>query len=130
VKTIIASGIIMICCVMIHACATSVERGDSKKNGDEPRKLLPGTWKITSVHCNSKGSNCENYNGTKIFRFDKGGELFVNNVNRGSYRLSGSSCILDAGSTQYNVTIIHIDTARLITGENGRTTTEIFTRIQ
>ncbi len=134
-KTIIVAGIILTSCVLIGGCATPGKKSDSgKKSGaissGETRKLLEGTWKITSVRCDSKGNNCETYQASRFLTYNKSGELFVNDVKCGSYRVSGNICIIDTGSKQYTVKIIYISNASLITGENHRTTTEKFIRVQ
>ncbi len=134
-KKITASILIMTCCVIISGCVMSREKGGNENNSgasssDETRKLITGTWKITSFRCDNKGNNCQKYPGTQIFQYGKNGELIINNVKRGSYRVTGRTCILDTGTSQYTVNIISIDSSRLLTGENHRTTTEIFIRMK
>ncbi len=134
-KATIVFTIIMTFCVMMSGCALQQQKDESNTYSDsifdnDAQNLIAGTWKITSEHCNSKGTNCENYKGSRIFKYGKSGELLVNNVKRGSYRISGNTCIITAGTEQYTVNIIQIDSARLITGESDRTTTEIFIRIK
>ncbi len=124
----------MICCLMMSGCSLFQEKGESNSGSDaisggNPRELIVGTWKIASVHCDSKGANCEEYKATRFFTYGTKGELFVNDVKRGTYRVSGSSCLIDTGTTRYTVNIIYIDSAKLITGEGHRTTTEIFRRM-
>lgn len=134
-KAIIASAIIMTCSIVITGCAMFTEKDKSGTNSDaisggDTRKLLVGTWKITSVRCDGKGNNCETYQATRFLTYDKSGELFVNDVKRGSYRVSGNICTIDTGRKQYNVKIIYISNASLITGESHRATTEKFLRVQ
>ncbi|HOT44415.1 MAG TPA: hypothetical protein PLM53_08125 [Spirochaetota bacterium] len=133
-KKIIVPAIIMTCSVLMAGCAFFQEKGGSDSgseaiSGGDPRELIVGTWKIASVHCNDRGENCEEYKATRFFTYAKDGQLFVNDVKRGTYRVSGNTCLLDTGTTRYTVNIIHVDSTKLITGESHRTTTEIFRRI-
>jgi len=124
----------MTCSVLMTGCVLFQEKGGSNSgseaiSGGDPRELIVGTWKIASVHCDGRGENCEEYKATRFFTYGRSGELYVNDVKRGTYRMSGRSCILDTGTARYTVNIIHIDSTKLITGESHRTTTEIFRRV-
>ncbi|MBN2159236.1 MAG: hypothetical protein JW807_07560 [Spirochaetes bacterium] len=116
----------------LFACALSQEENAalSGRDGAVKHATIVGAWKLSSVHCDADGNNCEWYTGTLIFRYAKNGELIVNDVKRGTYRMLNGACLLDTGEKTYTVNIIHIDSSRLITGENHRNSTEIYKRIE
>ncbi|OHD64661.1 MAG: hypothetical protein A2176_10155 [Spirochaetes bacterium RBG_13_51_14] len=119
----------------MFACSTFQEKDFSNTDSDtrtvgSTRKLIVGTWKIVAIRCDSQGSNCERYKRDIVFQFSRNGDLVANGTKRGTYRLEGSTCILDTDRKQYTVSIILIDSSRMITGEQNRKSTEIFNKIQ
>jgi len=119
---------------MMAACAQFREKSGSNSEAvtidSEKQKLIIGTWKITAVHCDSQGNNCDWYAGKRIFRFMQNGDLFVNDTKQATYRVEGAICTLDTGKKLYNVNIISLDSKRMITGENNRKTTEIYNKMK
>jgi pyruvate/2-oxoglutarate dehydrogenase complex dihydrolipoamide dehydrogenase (E3) component len=132
-KALLLSAI-MFACVMMAACSQLQEKSGSNSStviiDSEKQKLIIGTWKITAVHCDSQGNNCDWYTGKRIFRFMQNGDVFVNDTKQATYRMEGATCIIDTGKKRYNVNIISLDTNKLITGENNRKTTEIYNKIK
>jgi hypothetical protein len=127
--TMLAAGI------MLTACSLFQEKIEKKPDSEpivssEVERLLPGTWKIMAVKCDSTGSNCEQYAPSRVFEFSANGELTVNGMKRGIFRLENRNCILDTGSKQYTVTIVQIGAYRMVTGEPYRNTTEVLNRIK
>lgn len=120
---------------LITSCAATQNNNgggtipDRSESGDYPERIL-GRWKIVAVHCDSQGGNCEWYNGQRVFHFSRNGDLAVNDVRRGTYRLEGPVCILDTGNKRYRVNIIRLDPNKLITGESHRATTEIYNKLK
>lgn len=121
--------------VLLAACSLFQEKSDQaadKKTDSlsETARLLPGTWKIVSVNCDTTGSNCRQFAASRIFGFSDNGELTVNGRKRGTYRLEDNNCILETGNKQYSVTIVQIGASRMVTGEPHRDTTEVLNRIK
>lgn len=112
------------------SCAQSQDTGGDRADtaGGTARawkQMITGSWKLTAVDCQGPGSDCRRYEGSRILSFTRSGDLFVDGGKRGTYRVEGNLCILDAGSRSYEVMIIDIDPTRMITGEAFRKTTEI-----
>lgn len=127
--TILSAGI------MLASCSLFQEKIEKKPDTEpiespEVKQLLPGTWKIMAVKCDSTGSNCEQYTASRVFEFSANGELTVNGMKRGTFRLENRNCILNTGTRQYTVTIIQIGSYRMVTGEPYRNTTEVLNRIK
>jgi pyruvate/2-oxoglutarate dehydrogenase complex dihydrolipoamide dehydrogenase (E3) component len=133
-RKILLLSAIMASSVMTATCAQLQEKsGRDSGTGifdSEKQKLIVGTWKITAVHCDSRGNNCEWYTGKRVFRFMQNGDLFVNDAKLATYRMKGTTCIIDTGKKRYNVNIISLDSKRLITGEDNRTSTEIYNKVK
>jgi hypothetical protein len=134
-KIKLLSNIISAACAVMFACSPFQEKDSSTANSDarivgSARKLILGSWKISAVRCDNQGSKCEWYKRNVVFQFLKNGDLLVNGAKRGTYRLEGSTCMLDTERKQYTVTIIQIDSSKMITSEPYRTSSEIFKKIQ
>jgi hypothetical protein len=121
--------------IFLAACSLSQEKTEQTTDTDakassETARLLPGTWKLVSVDCDTTGSNCRQYAASRIFKFSDSGELAVNGRKRGTYRLEDKNCILETENRQYTVTIVQIGTSRMVTGEPFRDTTEVLNRLK
>jgi hypothetical protein len=126
---ILSSFAMMPACTLLQGKSGGNSGADTGTGGDR-QKLIVGSWKIAAVHCDSQGNNCEWYTGKRVFQFLQNGNLYVNDIKRATYRMEGSACILDTGAKRYTVNIISIDSGRMVTGENNRTTTEIYNKIK
>jgi hypothetical protein len=118
---------------MMPACTLLQGKSGGNSSADtstDRQKLIVGTWNIAAVHCDGQGDKCETYSAKRVFQFLENGDLLVNDVKRATYRMEGSACILDTGAKRYTVNIISIDSGRMVTGENNRTTTEIYNKIK
>jgi hypothetical protein len=129
ILTIIAASLILAACSLFQEkIEKQTEPGPDESS--EVTRLLPGTWKLMAVKCDSTGSNCEQYTSSRVFEYSAGGEFTVNGTVRGTYRLENRDCILDTGTKHYTVSIIQMGPYRMVTGEPGRNTTEVFNRIK
>ncbi len=117
-------------CLCVLGCAQHRDGGSMTDTpsgtAGERNRMLAGSWKLAGVDCQGPGKNCRRYPGSRVFRFDRNGELFVDGTRRGTYRLAKDSCVIDAGDRSYHISILELDSSRLITGESFRRTTEIF----
>ena len=127
--TILAASTTLAACSLFQANPEKKPEPGPAESSDLTR-LIPGTWKIMAVKCDPTGSNCEQYAASRVFEFSAGGEFTVNGTVRGTYRLEDRNLILDSDTKHYSVTIVQIGAYRMVTGEPGRNTTEVFNRIK
>ena len=127
--TVLAASTLLAACSLFQANPEK-KPGPGPEESSDLTRLIPGTWKIMAVKCDSTGSNCEQYAASRMFEFSAGGEFTVNGTVRGAYRLEGRNLILDTDTKHYTVTIVQIGTYRMVTGESSRNTTEVFNRIK
>lgn len=132
IVSILSASIVLTACSLLQEKSENTTEKDTRDTGvsSDTARLLPGTWKIVSVHCDSTGSKCTPYAANRVFEFSKNGELAVNGRKRGTYRLEDKNCILDTRSRQYTITVVQIGTSRMVTGEPFRDTTEVLNRIK
>lgn len=126
---------IILSLALITSCAETQDKNSGRAAADrstgvEYQNLILGRWKIVAIRCDREGNNCEWYTGRRVFHFSRNGDLAVNDIRRGTYRMEGPACILDTDSKRYTVNIIQLDSSKLITGESHRETTEIYKKLK
>jgi hypothetical protein len=139
IKKNLSPCVIIAACIAMTSCSVfqTQEGGNTSKPRPRPKpapvetqKLMRGSWQIVAINCDAGGNNCEWYSEERVFQYTENGEFSVNGEKRGTYQVTGSTCVLDTGDKKYTLNIVSIDSTRLITGESDRTTTEILTKIE